>query len=101
MLRLAAHRLFPVQAEPGKVLVNRRLELRPAARHVDIFDAQEETPAGRPRRLPADERGCGVSEMEIPRRARREPRDDHGLSDVRIATAWGQKRPCPFGRRAA
>ncbi len=50
MLRLAPHRRFPGQAQPGEILIDRGLELRPAARRVDILDAQQEAPLGRLRR---------------------------------------------------
>src|ERR1700680_2633117 len=37
---LAAYGRFPFDAEPGEILVDRRLELRPAAAAVDVLDAQ-------------------------------------------------------------
>ena len=46
MLGLPPHRLFPGDAEPGEVLIDRGLEFRLAARRVDILDAQQEPPAG-------------------------------------------------------
>src|SRR5262249_51457215 len=38
MLGLAPHRRLPLEAEPGQVLVDRRLELRPAAAEIDVLD---------------------------------------------------------------
>ena len=69
MLGLAPHRLFPRDAEPGEVLVDRRLEFRPAARRVDVLDAQQEAPAGRARHLEIDQRRKRVAEMQIAVRA--------------------------------
>ena len=71
MLGLPPHRLLPVDAEPGEVLVDRRLELRPAARRVDVLDAQQQAPARRPRHVEIEQRREGVAEMQIAVRARR------------------------------
>ena len=45
MRGLPPHRLLPLEAEPGEVFSDRRLELGPAARRVDVLDAQQEPPA--------------------------------------------------------
>ena len=42
MLRLPPHRLLPGKAEPGEILVDAGLELRPASGQVDVLDAQQE-----------------------------------------------------------
>ena len=60
----------------------RGLELRLAARAVQVFDAQQQASA----RLRGDalvhERGIGVAEMERPVRRRREAQDGRGREDV-------------------
>ena len=71
---------FPGHAEPAEILENGRLELRPAARRVDVFDAQQQPPARRARHVLVEERRQCVTEMEIAVRARREAED--GLHHV-------------------
>ncbi len=44
MLALAAHRLLPAQPQPGEILIDRLLVLRPAARTIDILDPQQQPP---------------------------------------------------------
>ena len=72
VLGLPPHRPLPFDAEPREVLVNRRLELRPAARRVDVLDAQQEPPARGVRHLEIDQRGKRMTEMQIAVRAWRE-----------------------------
>ena len=78
MLALAPHRLFPGDAEPRQVLVDRLLVFRPAARGVDILDAQQEPAAGRARHVEIEQRGERMAEMQIAVRARREAEDGTG-----------------------
>src|SRR5262249_15038420 len=78
VLGLAAHRLLPGEAEPGEGLEDRRLEFRPAARAVDVLDAEQETAAGAGGSRGEQRRVC-VAEMQIPGRAGRETGDlGHG-----------------------
>ena len=70
MLRLPPHRLFPRDAEPGEVLVDRRLVFRPAARRVDVLDAQQQPPAGGARHVEIEQRRQRMAEMQIAVRAR-------------------------------
>ena len=76
MRALAPHRLLPGDAEPGQVVVDRLLVVRPAARRVDVLDAQQEPPAGRARHVEIDQRGQRMAEMQMAVRARRET--EHG-----------------------
>src|ERR1700709_1644850 len=71
MLRLPPHRRFPGEAKPGEILVDRDLEFRPAARDVDILDAQQESSTSRARHVEVQQCRTGVAEMEIAVRARR------------------------------
>ena len=75
MLRLASDRLFPVQPQPGEVAEDRRLEGRPAAPDVDVFDPQQKTAARFPRRFEIDQRRKRVSEMQQAVGAGREAED--------------------------
>src|SRR5262249_44171607 len=67
--------LLPGEAEPRQVLIDRRFVLRPAARRVDVLDAQQEPAAGRAGHLEIDERGERMAEMQVAVRARREAED--------------------------
>jgi hypothetical protein len=75
MFGLPPHRMFPDDAEPGEVLVNRGLEFRLAARRVDILDAQQEASAGLTRQIEIQQRRISVAEMQIAVRARRKTED--------------------------
>ena len=82
MIRLAAHRFFPIEAEPVEIVVDRVLELRLAARAVDVLEAQQE-PAPRflgcsARRAVAEQGGMGMAEMEKACRAGCESRNNLG-----------------------
>jgi hypothetical protein len=78
MVGLAAHRSFPIEAEPGKVVGEVGLEFGAAAGAVDILDA-EQKPAGiLLRRAITQERGIGVAEMEMACRTWRESRNYPG-----------------------
>ena len=46
MLGLAAHGLLPLDAKPFQVAKDAGLEVGRAARRVDVFDAQQQPPAG-------------------------------------------------------
>ncbi len=72
MIRLPPHRLFPSDAEPFEVFVDRLFEFRATARRVDVLDAQKETSAERTRHLEVDQRGQRVAEVEVAVRRRRE-----------------------------
>src|SRR6187431_2274814 len=71
ILGLAPYRLLPGNPEPVEVLVDRLLELRAAARGVDILHAQQEPSADVARHLEIDQRRERVTEMQIAVRARR------------------------------
>ena len=79
VLGLAAYRPVPVDAQPGEVLEDRLLEGRPAARTVDVLDAQQEAAALGAGIGPGDQRRIGVAEVHVARRRRREA---HGLPRV-------------------
>ena len=81
---LAPHRLFPRDAEPGEVFVDRRLEFRPAARRVDVLDAQQEAPAHLARHLEIDQRRERVTEMQVAVGRRRETENGlfHGMDVI-------------------
>ncbi len=96
MLRLAAHRALPRQPEPFEVLEDRRLEFRPAARRVDILDAQQNSAAASSRRVTVDERRERVAKMQIAVRARRETKDRARRDPARHAPVAA---PSPSRRR--
>jgi hypothetical protein len=75
MLALAAYVLFPDDAEPVEVVVNRRLEFGPAARGIDVLDAQQKPSAELTRHVVIQERGISMAQMQISVRARREAQD--------------------------
>jgi hypothetical protein len=75
MLRLPADGAVPREAEPGEVLENRGVELRPAPRAVDVLDAQEEPAVPRARLTLREQRRVGMPEMQVPARRRGEARD--------------------------
>src|SRR5215831_547425 len=72
VLGLAAHRLLPGNAEPREVLIDRRLVFRPAARLVDILDAQQQPSVRGLRHAGVDERRQRMAEMQIAVGRRRE-----------------------------
>ena len=87
MLGLPPHRLLPGDAEPGEVLVDRRLVFRPAARRVDVLDAQQQPPAGGARHLDIEQRRQRMAEMQIAVRARREAENGRASSQAWSWTA--------------
>ena len=76
MLRLAPHGLLPAQPQPGEVLADSGLELRPAAPRVDILDPQQEAVA----RGSREQRAVGMAEMQAPGRAGGEAGDGFHIS---------------------
>jgi len=78
MLRLPTHRLFPVEAEPGEVVVDCRFEFGTAARAVDVLDAEEEAAFRGLGYAPAEQRGIGMAEVEMACRTGRESRNNPG-----------------------
>ena len=72
---LTHRRPVPVETQPTQVVVNRLLEFGSAALLVDILDAKSKSTAGRSRRFPGEQRGIGVPQVKIARRARCEPSD--------------------------
>src|SRR4051794_37215559 len=75
VLRLPPRWLFPRDPEPREILIDRLLELRPAAARIDILDAQQESSAKRARHLEIDQRRERVAKMQIAIRARCETED--------------------------
>ena len=61
MIGLAADGSGPCEAQPGQVLHQLPLELRPAAAWVDILDPQQEKPVPVARRGPAEQGGMGMA----------------------------------------
>ena len=78
MVRLAAHRFFPINSEPMQVVEDRGLELRLAAGAIDVLDAEQETAAAFACDAMAEQGGTGVAEMEKACRAGRESRNNLG-----------------------
>jgi hypothetical protein len=72
MIGLPAHRRFPLKTQPGQVFIDRRLELGPAARGVDVLDAQDEAPAYVARRFRRCQGGQGVAAVQPAAGRRRE-----------------------------
>ncbi len=62
-LRLAADRRFPVDAQPCEILEYRRFEAGAAASLVDVFDAEQQAPAGCACRSMSREGGKGVARV--------------------------------------
>ena len=71
MVGLPPHRGFPGDAEPGKILVDRRLEFRPAAGGVDVLDPQQQAAVGLTRGIEIQQCRIGMAEMQVTVRARR------------------------------
>ncbi len=96
MLRLAADRNLPADPEPVEVFVNRLLEFRPAAVEVDVLDAQQHAPAGRPRHVEIEQGGIGVAKMQKTVRGGREAECLVGEAS-RHAVGSGVDRPAASG----
>lgn len=58
-------RLFPSKAEPGEILEDRRGEFRLASVYVDVFDAQQESPAELLCPMGGEQCGIGMPQMQI------------------------------------
>ncbi len=69
MFRLPPHRRFPGYPQPGEVLIDRRLEFRPAPGRVDVLDPQQEPSPRAARQVEVQQRRIGVTEMEVAVRA--------------------------------
>ena len=76
-LRLHQHRLGPLEPEPFQVREDAVDELGPAARLVEILDAQQELAAAFARADCAKHGAVSVAEMQPSGRRRREARDYH------------------------
>jgi hypothetical protein len=74
ILALPAHILLPGDPEPAQVFVDRGLVFGPAARGIDVLDAQQQPAVTLPRHVVIDERRIGMAEMQIAVRARCEPK---------------------------
>ena len=70
MLGLPPHRVLPVQPEPRQILIDRRLELGPASRRVDVLHAEQEPAAGPARHVEVHQRRERMAEMQVAVRAR-------------------------------
>ena len=81
MLALPARRRRKAKPEPGEVVDNGGLELRLAARPVQIFNAQQHAPVGFGGDALIDQRGIGVAEMERPVRRGRKAQDGDSRED--------------------
>ena len=84
MRRLPPHFAVPFQAQPGQILLDRIDELRAAAAGIDVLDPQQEAPARRPGTRPGEQRGMGVTEMQISGRAGSEPSDNRHRRGDRV-----------------
>ncbi len=101
VLGLAAHRLLPGEVKPAQVVKDRHLEFWPAARLIDVLDAQQEAPDGRLAEREVEHGGVGVAEMECAGGRGREA--VNGWQRARPGLIGG--RPCfssgrPVGKRA-
>ena len=83
MFGLPAHRLFPVDPEPGEVVVDALLEFRRAALEIDVLDAQQEPPACARRPFAVENRRKRMAEMQFAIGARREAEDRSVIADRR------------------
>src|SRR5262249_25125741 len=96
MVRLPPHRRFPGKAEPGEVFIDRSLVFRPAARRIDILDAQQKPSAALARQVEIEQRRTGMTEMEIAVRARR--KSENGWRHPGHLS-WLRSTPTPGERR--
>src|SRR5438105_1546922 len=71
MLALEQHRLIRNEPKPAKVIERRLRQLRPAAKKIDVFDANQEAALPLARHLLVEERRIGVAEMKPAIGARR------------------------------
>jgi hypothetical protein len=75
MLGLPANRLFPADAQPGQVLLDRPLVLGPAADGVDVLHPQQQPSPALFGQIRVEQRGKGMAEMKVAVRAWGEPED--------------------------
>ena len=75
-------------SKPAQIFKNRAFEFGAAARRIDVFDAQDEAPAARPRRLVSAERRIGMAEVEKSGWTWGEAGDNHGHENLH------RKPPC-------
>jgi hypothetical protein len=87
VLGLAAHRSRPLESKPAEVLLDRDLPFRPAARDVDILDAEQESPVGAPRLTPRHPRRESMAEVELTGGTRGEAGDRHRFGKLGIIVA--------------
>src|SRR6478609_8514320 len=69
MAALTTDGLHPLQSQPRQILIDRFFVSWPAARRVDVLDAQQEATRRRPCHVKIDERRECVTEMQIAIRA--------------------------------
>src|SRR5262249_71764 len=100
VLGLPAHRLLPLEAEPGEILLDRRLERWPAAGAVEILDAQQESAPGRLSNPVGEEGRMGMAEVKAARRARREAGGEGGDGGGLHRGGWSGDM-APHGSRTA
>ncbi len=79
MLGLTAHRLLPVEAEPGEIVIDCLLKFRAAAFEIDVFDPEQELAAGGKRHFLIEQCRKAVAEMQIAIRRRREAKDARNI----------------------
>ena len=79
---LPERRRRKAKPEPGEIVDDGGLELRLAARPVQVFDAQQHAAAQFAREALVDQRRIGVAEMERPIRRGREAQDRRGRWNV-------------------
>lgn len=103
VIGLAPHRLFPAQSQPGEVIEDRRLELRTAARPVDILDPEQEASAHCGRHVVVDDGRQGMAEMKQAVRAG--GKAENGLrwrrNGHRAALPWSGMKVIRFLQRRA
>src|SRR4029077_13298014 len=65
-LRLAERTFVPIQTEPAKILEHHLFRLARGARHVRVFDAQNEFALVMPREEPVENRGARAADVQMP-----------------------------------
>ena len=82
MFALAAPRRRKAKSEPREVVDDRGLEPRLATGAIQVFNAQNQAPAGLGGEALVHERRIGVAEMERAVRRRRKAQHGHGREDI-------------------
>ena len=72
MLGLAANRLLPFQTQPCQIIINACLIFGVAATGINIFDAENKTPARITGLIRGEKSGKGMPQMQSPRWGRGE-----------------------------